>query len=66
MTSPFLPPMHADMILAGLFLMVFICRASPFNMLFQGTEPRPIQPVQATFEEFQGQSELVTGREKQQ
>ena len=49
------------MILAGLFAVVFICRTLPFNVLFQGTEPGPIQPEQATFEE--GQDELVTGQE---
>ena len=54
------------MILAGLFAVVFICRTFLFNVFFEGNEPRPVQPEQATLEEFEGQSKLVTGREKQQ
>ena len=52
---------HADMILTGLFVAIWIWQASPFNVLFHGAEPELVQPEQATSEE--GQSELVTGRE---
>ena len=49
------------MILTGLFVVIWIWQASPFNVLFHGAEPELAQPEQATSEE--GLSELVTGQE---
>lgn len=64
MASPHLPMhMHAGMIMTLLLSVVFISRMSLFSILFDGTEPKPIQAEQATFEE--GRSALVIGRDNQ-
>lgn len=65
-TTLWLLPFHPKprMIIHLLFAVVFTSHVSLFNILFKETEPRPIQPEQATSKE--GQNELVTGKEKQQ